>query len=216
MALILAVACGPETPSTSEPTPVFDPVYQASMIDFLEQEIVKAKQDGNDALVECLTLMQEAYIRGQPMDDDEEERCQSVLGTYSSETAQPDDTVPNADSSPPGPTPNVVPGGPSSLGVILEGRLQAAIDNIPYDEKIWIDDDTVVYLLPADPHDFNGAQVAVAHHLPSKAAITYDAPGAAAYAEDVEDHPDARAAVDRMAQDPQVADAVAILLGGKR
>ena len=89
MALVLVLACGPDTPSTSEPTPVFDPVSQDSMTDFLEQEIVKAKQDGNDALVECLTLMQEAYIRGQPMDDDEEEHCQPVLGTYSSETAQP-------------------------------------------------------------------------------------------------------------------------------
>ena len=87
--LVLVLACEPETPSPSEPTPVFDPVYQASMIDFLEQEIVKAKQYGNDALVECLTLMQAAYIRGQPMDDDEEERCQPVLGTYSSQTAQP-------------------------------------------------------------------------------------------------------------------------------
>ena len=194
MALILVLACGPETPSPTEPTPVSAPVYQASMIDLLEQHIVKATQDGNDALVECLLLMQAAYISGQPVDDDAEERCQPILGTYSSETAQP----------------------PSSLDAMLEGRLQAAIDNIPDDKKIWIDDDTVVYLLPADPHDFNGAQVAVAHHLPSKTAITYDAPGADAYAEDLGDHPDARAVADRMAQNPQVADAVATLLGGKR
>ena len=59
------------------------------MIGLLEQEIVKAEQDSNDALVECLTLMQEAYIRWQPLDDDVEERCQLVLGTHSSETAQP-------------------------------------------------------------------------------------------------------------------------------
>ena len=89
LVLVLVSACGPETPSTSEPMPVLDPVYQASMVDFLEQEIVKAKQDGNDALLECLTLMQEAYTRGQPLDDEVEERCQPVLGTYSSETAQP-------------------------------------------------------------------------------------------------------------------------------
>ena len=87
--LVLVTACGPETPSNAEPMPVLDPVYQASMVDFLEQEIVKARQDGNDALLECLTLMQEAYTRGQPLDEDVEERCQPVLGTYSSETAQP-------------------------------------------------------------------------------------------------------------------------------
>ena len=113
-------------------------------------------------------------------------------------------------------TPDVALGEPSSLDAMLEGRLQAAIDNIPHNKKIWIDDETVVYLLPADPHDFNGAQVAVAHHLPSKAAITYDAPGADPYSEDVGDHPDARTAADRMTQNPKVADAVAALLGGKR
>ena len=134
------------------------------------------------------------------------------------EDSHPPEPPPHTPTSPPRtptPTPNVVLGEPSPLDEMLEGRLQAAIDNIPDDKKIWIDDDTVVYLLPADPHDFNGAQVAVAHHLPSKAAINYDAPGVAAYAEDVGEHPDARAAADRMAQDPKVANAVATLLRGK-
>ena len=52
--LVLVTACGPETPSNAEPMPVLDPVYQASMVDFLEQEIVEAKQDGNDALLSAL------------------------------------------------------------------------------------------------------------------------------------------------------------------
>ncbi len=87
--LVLALACGSEAAPTSEPISVFDPVYQAFMVDFLEQEIVKAKQEGNAALVQCLTLIQEAYIRWQPIDGDAEERCAPVLGAYSSETAQP-------------------------------------------------------------------------------------------------------------------------------
>ena len=86
--MALASACGSEA-ATSEPTPIFDPVYQAFMVSSLEQEILMAKQEGNDALVECLTLMQEAYIRWQPVEDDVEERCEPLLGTHASETAQP-------------------------------------------------------------------------------------------------------------------------------
>ena len=89
VALALVLACGSEAAPTSAPTPIFDPVYQASMVDFLEQEIVKANQEGNDALVECLTLMQEAYIRWQPVGGDVEERCEPVLGAHSSEAAEP-------------------------------------------------------------------------------------------------------------------------------
>ena len=59
------------------------------MVSSLEREILEAKQEGNDALVECLTLMQEAYIRWQPVEDDVEERCEPLLGTHASETAQP-------------------------------------------------------------------------------------------------------------------------------
>ena len=87
--LALVLACGSEAAPTSAPTPMFVPVYQAFMVDVLEQEIVKAKQEGNDALVECLTLMKEAYIRWQPIGDDVEERCEPVLGAHRSETAQP-------------------------------------------------------------------------------------------------------------------------------
>ena len=42
-----------------------------------------------DATTEVGYPGQEAYTRGQPLDEDVEERCQPVLGTYSSETAQP-------------------------------------------------------------------------------------------------------------------------------
>ena len=58
------------------------------MVSSLEQEILEAKQEGNDALVECLTLMQEAYIRWQPVEGDVEERCEPLLGTHASETPQ--------------------------------------------------------------------------------------------------------------------------------
>ncbi len=89
MVLASVSACGSEAAPTSEPTPIFDPVYQTFMVSSLEQEILKAKQEGNAALVECLTLMQEAYIRWQPVEDDVEERCEPLLGTHASETAQP-------------------------------------------------------------------------------------------------------------------------------
>ena len=120
------------------------------------------------------------------------------------------------------PAPNAAP--PiSSLGAVpasdkytrMEERLRRAIDNIPSDRKIWIDLDTVVYLLPRDPHDFSGEVVAVAHHLPTGAARTYAAPGEDAFAEDVAHHPDARMASDQMSLDPEVSKAVTTLLGGE-
>ncbi len=119
------------------------------------------------------------------------------------------------DPDEPTPIPNVVLGQPSALEQMYEGALKRAIDRIPADKKVWIDSDTVVYLLAADPHDLDGAQIAVAQHLPSKVSLNYAAPGAAAFAENLADHPDGRAQADRMDDDTEVAKGVSTLLGGK-
>ena len=89
MAAVLTLACGSEAAPTSALIPIFDPTYQAFMVDVLEQEIAKAEKEGNDAVVECLALMQETYIRWEPADDDLQERCEPIIGTLESETAQP-------------------------------------------------------------------------------------------------------------------------------
>ena len=89
LTLALVLACGSEAAPTSAPIPIFDPTYQAFMVDVLEQEIAKAEKEGNDAVVECLALMQETYIRWEPADDDLQERCEPIVGTLESETAQP-------------------------------------------------------------------------------------------------------------------------------
>ncbi len=88
MVLALVSACGSEATPTSEPIPIFDPVYQTFMVSSLEQEILMAKQEGNDALVECLTVIQEAYIHWQPVEDDVEERCEPLLGAHASATPE--------------------------------------------------------------------------------------------------------------------------------
>lgn len=97
----------------------------------------------------------------------------------------------------------------------VEEQLRTAIDNIPSDLKIWIDEDTVVYVLPRDPHAFSGDKIAVAHHLPTAAVKNYAASGEDSFAEDTAHHPDAKAAADRMHQDPRVANAVSDLLGSE-
>ena len=45
--------------------------------------------------------------------------------------------------------------------------------NFPAGHIDWVDEDTVVYVLAADPHDLAGTKVAVAHQLLTSAAITY-------------------------------------------
>ncbi len=111
---------------------------------------------------------------------------------------------------------NAVPnsGKHSRMHSLIQESLRTAIDNIPSDSKIWIDGDTVVYLLPRDPHDFSGEMVAVAHHLPTGAVKNYMTPGEDPFVEYVGHHPDARKAADQMQTDPRIAAAVSILLGG--
>ena len=72
------------------------------------------------------------------------------------------------------PTPAVVPGElQSDRHEEAEQRLRRAMANFPAGHIDWVDEDTVVYVLAADPHDLAGTKVAVAHHLPTSAAITY-------------------------------------------
>ena len=120
----------------------------------------------------------------------------------------------NPDPQEPTPIPDVVPGQPSALQQMLDGALRDAINRIPASKKAWIDPDTVVYLLPSDPHDLDSTEVAIAQHLPSRVALYYDSPGAAA-AENLKDHPNGRTQADRLAQESKVANAVSTLLGGK-
>ena len=72
------------------------------------------------------------------------------------------------------PTPAVVPGEPQiDRHEEAEQRLRRAMANFPAGHIDWVDEDTVVYVLAADPHDLAGTKVAVAHYLPTSAAITY-------------------------------------------
>ena len=72
------------------------------------------------------------------------------------------------------PTPAVVPGEPQiDRHEEAEQRLRRAMANFPAGHIDWVDGDTVVYVLAADPHDLAGTKVAVAHYLPTSAAITY-------------------------------------------
>ena len=75
----------------------------------------------------------------------------------------------------PTPTPAVIPGQPQvDRAKKAEQRRREAMANFP-DEKItWIDQDTLVYVLSADPHDLSGPKVAVAQHLPTGAALNYE------------------------------------------
>ena len=131
-------------------------------------------------------------------------------------TPSPPTPTPSATPIPPTPTPSstpdVVPGEPSELEKMLDGAVKKAINRIPGDRKIWVDEEVVVYVLAADPHDLEGDQVAVVQHLPSGAILNYDTPGAEPFGQRWGDHPDGQAQVDRMAQDPEVADAVSTLL----
>lgn len=82
------------------------------------------------------------------------------------------------------------------------------IDNIPIDRKVWIDQDTVVYLLRRYPHqDWAKGANAVAHHMPTAAAIVYDESGFE-LGRDTILHPDAPAIAERMSKDPRVLAAV--------
>ena len=72
------------------------------------------------------------------------------------------------------PTPAVVPGEPQiDRHEEAEQRLRRAMANFPAGHIDWVDEDMVLYVLAADPHDLAGTKVAVAHYLPTSAAITY-------------------------------------------
>ena len=71
-----------------------------------------------------------------------------------------------SDSGGPTPFPDMLSDDPHALDRMFEEGVRNSIARIPADKKTWLDPDTVVYLLPADPHDLDGAEVAVAHHIP--------------------------------------------------
>ena len=115
------------------------------------------------------------------------------------------------------PTPAVVPGQPQVDRVKeAEKRRRQVMARFETEEITWIDHDTVVYVLPTDPHDLGGPKVAVAQHLPTGAALNYDLDGVRGLivkvAKGVEIHPDAPAEAARMDGNPDVRSAAYRLL----
>ena len=93
------------------------------------------------------------------------------------------------------------------------------MEEFPERMKIWIDKDTIVYLLIRDPHDREGELIAVAQDIPTGAAKNYevktDSDGLARiklFEEEAPDSPQGEAAALRLEQDPRVADAALVLL----
>ena len=93
-------------------------------------------------------------------------------------------------------------------------RLREVMEEFPERMKIWIDEDTIVYLLNRHPHGSEGDLVAVALYLPTRTVKNYelaiDSNGEASiavYSERTPDSPEGRAASLRLEEDPRVADA---------
>lgn len=100
-----------------------------------------------------------------------------------------------------------------------EQRLREILEEFPERMKIWIDQDTIVYLLPRDPHDLEGELGAVVQDLPTRTVKNYelvtDSDGQASiglYAERTPNSPEGRAAALRLEQDPRVTEAALKLL----
>ena len=55
-----------------------------------------------------------------------------------------------------------------------EQRRRKVMENIPVGMKTWIDQDTIVYLVPRDAHDLEGGLVAVAHDMPTGTGRSYE------------------------------------------
>ena len=98
-------------------------------------------------------------------------------------------------------------------------RLREVMEEFPERMKIWIDQDTIVYLLNRHPHGSEGDLVAVALYLPTKTVKNYelaiDGNGEASialYSERTPDSAEGRAASLRLEEDPRVADAALHLL----
>ena len=98
-------------------------------------------------------------------------------------------------------------------------RLREVMEEFPERMKIWIDQDTIVYLLNRHPHGSEGDLVAVALYLPTTTVKNYelaiDGNGEASialYSERTPDSPEGRAASLRLEEDPRVADAALHLL----
>ena len=70
--------------------PTLDPAYAAFMVEVLEQERSKARQRGDNDLVECLSLMIDIYASGVAPSQDPDEFCQ-FGGSYSVQTPQHSD-----------------------------------------------------------------------------------------------------------------------------
>ena len=98
-------------------------------------------------------------------------------------------------------------------------RLREVMEEFPERMKIWIDQDTIVYLLNRHPHGSEGDLVAVALYLPTRTVKNYelaiDGNGEASialYSERTPDSAEGRAASLRLEEDPRVADAALHLL----
>ena len=55
------------------------------MVDILGKQLVQAQEIGNAELIECLTLMQDAYSQWRRLQDDFFEDCESILEEWESE-----------------------------------------------------------------------------------------------------------------------------------
>ena len=120
------------------------------------------------------------------------------------------------------PTPVVVPV-PGESQLVLdrqardEQRMRQVLSNFPEKNIVWVDQDTVVYRILADPHDLAGPKVAVAYHIPTQTIASYMLDKATDLVilagEELDHHPDAPTVVARMKRDPRVREAVEKLLG---
>ena len=98
-----------------------------------------------------------------------------------------------------------------------ERRMRQVLSNFPERNIVWVDQDTVVYRILADPHDLAGPKVAVAYHIPTRTIASYMLDKATDLVilagEELDHHPHAPAVVARMKRDPRVREAVEKLLG---
>ncbi len=112
-------------------------------------------------------------------------------------TAMP--SVPSVDN-----TPTPTPTDPQADEYAArEQYMRNAIAGMPDEQKIWVDQDTVVYLATTA----SGRWTAMAHHMPTSAVISYDDQGVE-IARNTSRHPDAPKFADEMSKNPGVKAAV--------
>lgn len=112
------------------------------------------------------------------------------------------------------PIPNATPGVFLNMALGQEEDHRQAIANIPDAWKIWIDKDTVAYLLPRDPHgDLSKGWMIVVAHLPTGTVLNYDPAGNEIARREgfYGDQAHAVNVLDQLTKDPQVKAAISEL-----